>query len=150
MPPFIVTFRLTCCASSHEVLYSLILYSRQTRIEPLESMYSLQSKVPRVLQFSLAFRDCLHIASWLSTTHEPIIPPKRLATKDTLQQKFGTDESHKDQSTSASSISPAHSGVLASGRAAVCRSFAHSYRGRDDCRARIAGKLRGGAGQSRT
>ena len=149
MPPFIVTFRLTCCASSHEVLYSLILYSRQTRIEPLESMYSIQSIIPRVLHFSLTIREHLHIASWLSTTPKPISAAKRLASKDKLQQKFGTDESHKDQSTSATSLAPAHSGLLASGRAAVCRSFAHSYRGRDDNRVRISGKLRGGAGQSR-
>lgn len=81
--PSIVGFRLTCCATSHKVLYCLIVYSRQTRIEPLESMYSLQAKIPRVLHFSLTFRDCLHIASWLSTTHEPIIPLKRLASKDT-------------------------------------------------------------------
>lgn len=149
MLPFIVAFWLTYYAGSHKVLYSLILDNQHTLLELLESMYSIQSKIPRVLHFSLAIREHLHIASWLSTTPKPISARKRLLYKDTLQQKFGTDESHKDQSTSATSLAPAHGGLLASGRAAVCRSFAQRYRGRDDNRVRISGKLRGGAGQSR-
>ena len=42
-------FWLTYYAGSHKVVYSLILDNQHTLLELLESMYPIQSKIPRVL-----------------------------------------------------------------------------------------------------
>lgn len=152
MLPFIVAIRLTCYAGSHKMLYSLILDHWQTRLKPLESMYCYNPKshvsYTILSHLEIVFTSPLgypHLQSQSAHRSDLLarIPPEvRCSRSSVLTNLTKTNR----QAQPASHLLTVD---LASGRAAVCRSFAHSYRGRDDCRARISGKLRGGAGQSR-
>lgn len=79
-------------------------------------------------------------------------PPANQPAKEACWQGFAAIEVWYDRLQSRpigrqARLSPGLGGAVASGRAAVCRSFVRSYREHDGRRLRVPGKLRGGAGQ---